>query len=823
MRFLSFIRKKLAGARSRAFLPFYFALLLVIGFSVYAEKKETIIAQQEQRDLATSHASNLRAQIEGNIGADIELIRGLVGALSAKPDMSQQEYENLVRLVVGPDNGFLNISAAPDLVVTRVYPYESNKSVLGLDYTATESRKEVARRVKELDGVVVAGPMDLVRGGRGFVARYPVWKSGTSGTDFWGIVSAVIDAETLYQETGLRDDDLPLDVALIGRDGTGADGELFFGDPAVLEDSPILMDIQLDLGQWQLAARPKEGWVKKAPTVWGTRIFFLLVGLFVLVPTYAAARLSDKQRAMLSRLEQREAEVGRLSLVAKNANDSIVACNPDGKIIWVNDSFTRLTGYSFKEARGYRPSELLNAPETSLETAEAIRIHHQKGAPYQTEILNKTKDGRDIWVHVNSFPILEDDGQISMTISIERDITEKKQHEEELALAKLNAEEATRAKSEFLANMSHEIRTPMNAIIGMSELLSESDLPAEDRQSVNTIHDAGHALLTIINDILDLSRMEAGKLEISEVNFNLRDCVSGVVNLLKHKAEQKEISLDVSFADDLPEMLRTDDGRLRQILVNLIGNAIKFTSEGGVAVSVFNDPKDPYAVTFQVKDTGIGITEEQARRIFERFSQADAATTRAFGGTGLGLTISTMLAHRMGGGISLCDQYDDGACFEVTIRAVEPTAEIEETASSIELDDISLEGVTILLAEDNKTNRLLIRKFLSDQPITLLEAENGREAIDITAQNPPDIILMDMSMPEVDGIEATRAIRKLPIAQPSIVALTANAYASDKQACLEAGMDFFLSKPIKKSTLMAAIAANAPSQSNANLETQESA
>ncbi|MGR3714690.1 MAG: response regulator [Shimia sp.] len=737
----------------------------------------------------------------------MQLLRGFVAAFHADPEMSQQGYEYLAGAVMGDNTDFLNIAAAPDLIINRVYPYEPNKAALGLDYHKNASQRDAALKVRDSGEIVLAGPVALVQGGLGFIARFPIWEDKGNTSQFWGIVAAVIDAEALYERTGLSDPDLSLDLVLVGRDGTGADGEVFFGDASVLDDDPIRMDIQVDSGTWQLASRPKAGWINKAEQHWRTRFMFALAALFVLGPILAASRLSQARQLIIDKLESRDAELERLSLAAKHATDSILLYSPTGEILWVNDGFSRISGYSAEEAIGKHPGELLNANDTSDDTVHTIHAQQSQGLPFQTDILNRTKSGREIWVHINSFPILDEHGEVTMSIGIEREITDIKLHEEELALAKLNAEEAARAKSEFLANMSHEIRTPMNAIIGMAELLSEENLGEGNNQSVETIRSSGQSLLTIINDILDLSRLESGKLEISTVDFNLRNCVSDVVQLLKHKANQKGIALEVLFADDLPETLHTDDGRVRQILVNLIGNAIKFTSVGGVYVSVTRAPTDPYTICFEVKDTGIGVGSAQAEQIFERFSQADAATTRAFGGTGLGLTISSMLANRMGGSIELCPDYSDGACFAVTIRGFAPTGKVNAEASVVDVSHTALDGITILLAEDNKTNRLLIRKFLAVHPVTLIEAENGREAVDLCKKYNPDIVLMDMAMPEVDGLEAARLIRKLPIHQPPIIALTANAFASDKQACLDAGMDLFLSKPVSKGALLTAMAA----------------
>ncbi len=789
----------------RTYLPSLIALVGVISFAIYVERNETFIAKQEQRALAVSETSRLRAQIEGYVSADIQLVRGMVAALSSNLDMSQAEYSRLAQQVMGTHQEFLNIAAAPDLVVTRVFPYEKNKAALGLDYNKNAAQRAAAYRVRDTGEMVLAGPVELVQGGTGFIGRFPVWDARGEETKFWGLVAAVIDANALYEEAGLLDPDLPIDVALLGKDGTGGDGPLFFGDASILDDSPILMSIKLPSGEWQLAARPKEGWAVAADDMWPRRIAFFVIGFLILAPTVAAGRLSDTRRTAIETLKRREAELERLSLVAKHASDSIILSAPDGEIQWVNDGFTRITGYTFNEAVGQNVGTLLNSDNTDPKTIEEMLVQRKLGNRFHSQIINRTKDGRDIWVGTNVFPIKDEDGNVSMNIGIERDITGTKNHEIELAEAKLAAEKADRAKSEFLANMSHEIRTPMNGILGMADVLSESALCEDERKCVDTIRDSGQALLKIINDILDLSRLESGKLEVSEIDFNLRQCIDGAVALLRHKADQKGIQLTVEYAEDLPKEVRSDDGRLRQIVVNLVGNAVKFTSEGGVRVVVERDTTTENGIRIEVCDTGIGITADQANHIFDRFSQADAATTRAFGGTGLGLTISAMLAQRMGGDITLCTDYEDGACFVATIDTKPPGGNLNQIISKVAFSTEHLNGARILLAEDNKTNRLLVQKFLAEYNVDLIEVSNGLQAVEFCKAYSPDVVLMDMSMPELDGVEATRIIRSLPIHQPPIVALTANAFDSDRDMCLEAGMDYFLSKPINKNDLLQAL------------------
>ncbi|MEX0305199.1 MAG: PAS domain S-box protein, partial [Leisingera sp.] len=508
-----------------------------------------------------------------------------------------------------------------------------------------------------------------------------------------------------------------------------------------------------------------------------------------------------------SELQKQQEELHRLSLVAKHASDSIILTDAQRRILWVNEAFTRATGYSGSEAIGQTPSDLLDGPKTDLSIIREMNRHKDSGARYHNEVLNYTKSGDEVWFDTNIVPVTGSDGQVDLIIGIERDITRSKQRERELAEAKQAAEMADRAKSEFLANMSHEIRTPMNGIIGMADLLAEAVLPQDEQQNVETIRTSAQALLKIINDILDLSRLEAGKFSISEEDFDPRDCVSAAAGLFRPKALDKGLSLKVSFADGLPAQMHGDDGRLRQILVNLIGNAVKFTAEGQISVRVAHAANDPYRLVIEVEDSGIGISETQSRHIFDRFTQADAATTKAFGGTGLGLTISSLLAKRMDGGISVESELGQGSCFRLEVQMA-PARQAASRAAALPLDPaLPLGSCRVLLAEDNQTNRLLIRKFLRDQPVELSEAANGREAVAMSKDLQPDIILMDMSMPELDGLAATREIRRLPGPQPVIVALTANAFSSDRQACLDAGMDFFLAKPVKKAVLLNTLAA----------------
>ncbi|MEW2914913.1 ATP-binding protein [Leisingera sp. JC11] len=525
------------------------------------------------------------------------------------------------------------------------------------------------------------------------------------------------------------------------------------------------------------------------------------------------AAQQQQLEAANNRLQEQRMEARRLALVAENANDSVMLMDREGRITWVNDSFTRITGYSFQEALGRLPGDLLNSGETDPATIQRLKDSVRYARPVRLEIRNRCKDGRLVWIETSQVPMLNSDGRLETMIAVERDITAAKEHARQLEKARIAAEDGARAKADFLATMSHEIRTPMNGVIGMAQLLRDSGLSEEQALYADTILNSADMLLPLIDDVLDFSKMDAEELALSPVNFDPRASFENTVRLLQAQAAAKGLDLTLEIQDGLPAQLHGDDRRIRQILMNLAGNAIKFTKQGGVAVALGGAPAARgYELTFTVTDTGIGIAEEKLADVFERFSQADAAISRRFGGTGLGLAISRRLAEAMGGGIAVSSELGTGSCFAVRLHLEDAQAENAAPLPAAEeaSDPAALDGLRVLVAEDNAVNRLLVEKFLHATPVELAFAQDGREAVARFEDFAPDIILMDMSMPEMDGLEATRAIRALPRPQPAIVALTANAFESDRKACLAAGMDEFMSKPISKAKLLDLLAKLAP-------------
>ncbi|WP_395051707.1 PAS domain S-box protein, partial [Flavobacterium sp.] len=512
--------------------------------------------------------------------------------------------------------------------------------------------------------------------------------------------------------------------------------------------------------------------------------------------------VSEKKEAENIRKIQEE----KYQNVIAHMNLGLLEVDTDEIIQYVNPSFASMSGYEISELIGKNPSDIFVFGE-NLDTIQSKNELRKQGASSIYQLPIKNKRGELKWWAISGAPNYDSKGNVIGSIGIHLDITEQKQLEIDLEKEKVKALESSKAKEMFLANMSHEMRTPLNAIIGFLRELDKQELSELQRKYIDNSSIASKHLLAIINNVLDISKIEAGEMSIEDEDFVFKKSISNVATVLQPMLKQKGLKLNVTISKEVEKVLKGDTLRLQQILFNLVGNAIKFTNKGSISINceVVDDNAISQKLQISISDTGIGMESSFIENVFNKFSQEDKAITRKYGGTGLGLSITRELVKLMNGRIEITSEKNIGTTISIYLNYLKGSKQLIEDLN-IDKPVTKLDNISILLVEDNYMNRMVAQNSLQYYNCKVAEAENGLEAIAILKDRTFDIILMDIQMPEMGGIEATEIIRKELNLTTPIIALTANAFKTEIDKCKKAGMDDYVTKPFDEDVLIETIA-----------------
>ena len=791
--------------------------LVLLGLGVVVEQLNDERHALAVRAQVQDRLVTLRDRLGGELQADLQLVRGLVSVINLEPGIDQARFEQAVRPLLAQRTHLRNVGGAPDMVIRLMVPLQGNEQALGLDYRRTPGQAEAAERARTTRQVVLAGPLPLTQGGVGLIARLPVFIGEGEGERFWGLVSAVIDSERLFRSVGLLDEAMPIELAIRGADARGAAGPVFLGRAELFDRQPVLTEVVLPQGAWQLAATPRGGWPRHADNLWTLRIGYAVLALLMLGVFGVLARALGAAGQARERAEAAQREV---VAVLEGAPDAMLLLDERGRIELANPQAGRLFGCPREQLVGQAVAQWLLAAGSGGLPATAA-----SDAP-PLELRGRRADGSGFPAEVSLNPLRIDERplvaaavrDVSARKAIEAELerhrhrleAQVEQRTAQLAAAKEAAEAANVAKTLFLANMSHEIRTPLNAITGMAYLIRHAGVSDDQARRLDALESASRHLLQVINAILDLSKIESGRFELARLPVDPQALVDEVGSMLRDTVQARGLRW-VSDVQVPPQPLLGDATRLQQALLNYAANAVRFTSSGQVVVRVRTaaETATRLCLHVEVEDTGIGIDAATLARLFSAFEQADNTSTREHGGTGLGLVITRKLARLMGGDAGAESRPGQGSRFWFTAwldKGEAVAAPAPPVPAPVARPAAGRPG-RVLLVEDDPVNRMIASFLLDDLGHEVDLAEDGVQAVAMAESGAYDLVLMDMQMPRMDGLQATRHIRALAAHRDTpIIAITANAFDQDRQACLAAGMDDFVAKPIVPERLAEVVA-----------------
>jgi len=652
------------------------AAVILLALEWQVERSAVIDAREVQRQEASNRAQDLRTRIAARISEDIHVLYGLRAFIESNPNVSQEDYAKYAASVKRSHPAIRNIAAAPDLIIRYVYPYEANKAVLGLDYrkAPVEQKSGIFRAIRE-GKPVVAGPVTLIQGGEAIILRLPVFVDETNADrELWGIIAAPVDTKVIYEDLDLESFTADYDLALRGKDGTGYDGAIFYGDEILFSEKAdsVLNTILLENGSWGMAVKPKVGWVTNYQGQGVTRITF--VAIFIVFA-----------------------------------------------IFWF------------------------------------FAVAYVKGRI----------DTRSQRMHV------------------------------------------LREKTEFLEILSHEIRSPLQGVLAAQKYLLDNGIEEPMRSIVKTAQQSGDYIISLINDYLDLQRAESNSLSVYDTPVNIRAVLGNVLNIVAAGKRVQAVSLNHNVRDTVPKLLMLDEKKITQALVNIVGNAVKFTPHGYIRITVtYDELSVPPVVQISVEDTGIGIEDAELATLFDRFTRS--ASGESHSGSGLGLAIAKTLIDLLSGTLSVKSKLGEGTIFTLSI----PTKEVIEndTLKEKSAADQSpgshavdfLKDANVLVADDVIVNRILLNAMLSPLVASVITVDDGQQVLDALDERTFDLIIIDLQMPKMNGIEATKLIRQNPKTRNiPIIGLTGEDASEAKDNLAATGMNALLTKPINIEPLTA--------------------